>query len=106
MKAGTEAQDQAHVRETEAGPTPQEESRLQPLSAALAPRLYTDAGVLEAEQEAIFARTWQLAGHVAEAAAGSGLAGNVVAAALGDDEPIAADAILAHDAGDLGDAEQ
>lgn len=66
MKAGTEAQDQAHVRETEAGPTPQEESRLQPLSAALAPRLYTDAGVLEAEQEAIFARTWQLAGHVAD----------------------------------------
>ncbi len=66
MKAGTEAQDQAHVRETEAGPTPQEDSRLQPLSAALAPRLYTDAGVLEAEQEAIFARTWQLAGHVAD----------------------------------------
>ncbi len=66
MKAGTEAQDQAHVRETEAGPTPQEESRPRPLSAALAPRLYTDAGVLEAEQEAIFARTWQLAGHVAD----------------------------------------
>ncbi|HWE12852.1 MAG TPA: aromatic ring-hydroxylating dioxygenase subunit alpha [Solirubrobacteraceae bacterium] len=32
---------------------------------ALEPHLYTDQGVLEAEQELIFERTWQLAGHVA-----------------------------------------
>lgn len=32
--------------------------------AALAPRLYTDPAVLQAEQELIFERTWQLAGHV------------------------------------------
>jgi choline monooxygenase len=31
---------------------------------ALAPRLYTDPDLLEAEQELIFERTWQLAGHV------------------------------------------
>jgi choline monooxygenase len=31
---------------------------------ALAPRLYTDPSLLEAEQELIFERTWQLAGHV------------------------------------------
>jgi Rieske 2Fe-2S family protein len=32
--------------------------------AALEPRLYTDPQVLESEQELIFERTWQLAGHV------------------------------------------
>jgi Rieske 2Fe-2S family protein len=32
--------------------------------AALARRLYTDPSLLEAEQELIFERTWQLAGHV------------------------------------------
>jgi choline monooxygenase len=31
---------------------------------ALEPRLYTDAALLAAEQELIFERTWQLAGHV------------------------------------------
>ena len=33
---------------------------------ALEPRLYTDPGLLEAEQELIFERTWQLAGHVSQ----------------------------------------
>jgi Rieske 2Fe-2S family protein len=33
---------------------------------ALEPRLYLDPEVLEAEQECIFERTWQLIGHVAE----------------------------------------
>ncbi len=32
--------------------------------AALEPRLYTDATLLEPEQELIFERTWQLAGHI------------------------------------------
>ncbi len=32
---------------------------------ALEPRLYTDPGLLEPEQELIFERTWQLAGHIA-----------------------------------------
>jgi Rieske 2Fe-2S family protein len=36
-----------------------------PSGVALEPRLYTDPAVLEAEQELIFERTWQLAGHVA-----------------------------------------
>src|SRR5438309_600937 len=31
---------------------------------ALEPRLYTDPQLLDAEQELIFERTWQLAGHV------------------------------------------
>ena len=35
-----------------------------PSGLALAPRLYTDPELLEAEQELIFERTWQLAGHV------------------------------------------
>jgi phenylpropionate dioxygenase-like ring-hydroxylating dioxygenase large terminal subunit len=35
-----------------------------PPGLALEPRLYTDPAVLEAEQELIFERTWQLAGHV------------------------------------------
>ncbi len=38
---------------------------------ALAPRFYTDPTLLEAEQELIFERTWQLAGHVS-ALAGPG----------------------------------
>jgi choline monooxygenase len=33
---------------------------------ALDPRLYRDPGVLELEQRRIFARTWQLAGHVSQ----------------------------------------
>ena len=36
-----------------------------PASAALDPRLYVDPEVAAREQEAIFARSWQLAGHVA-----------------------------------------
>ncbi|MGI8505618.1 MAG: aromatic ring-hydroxylating oxygenase subunit alpha [Solirubrobacteraceae bacterium] len=32
---------------------------------ALEPRLYTDPGLIEPEQQLIFERTWQLAGHVA-----------------------------------------
>jgi choline monooxygenase len=39
---------------------------------ALAPRLYTDPAVLEAEQELIFERTWQLAGHVSQLKAPGG----------------------------------
>ena len=35
-----------------------------PSAVALEPHLYTDPGVLELEQELIFERTWQLAGHV------------------------------------------
>jgi choline monooxygenase len=35
-----------------------------PSGTALEPRLYTDPALLEAEQELIFERTWQLAGHV------------------------------------------
>src|SRR5262245_52326286 len=31
---------------------------------ALEPRFYTDLDVLEVEQESIFERTWQLAGHI------------------------------------------
>jgi choline monooxygenase len=34
-------------------------------ATALTPRLYTDPALLPAEQELIFERTWQLAGHVA-----------------------------------------
>jgi choline monooxygenase len=34
------------------------------LGTALEPRLYTDPALLEIEQELIFERTWQLAGHV------------------------------------------
>lgn len=36
------------------------------LSAAMDPALYLDPAVVEAEQGAIFERTWQLAGHVAD----------------------------------------
>jgi choline monooxygenase len=36
------------------------------LPAALSARLYRDPEVLELEQERIFARTWQLAGHVSQ----------------------------------------
>src|SRR5690349_13682324 len=36
---------------------------------ALEPRFYTDPAVLAAEQELIFERTWQLAGHVSSLAA-------------------------------------
>ncbi len=35
-----------------------------PTGAALEPRLYTDPDLLDAEQEFIFERTWQLVGHV------------------------------------------
>jgi choline monooxygenase len=44
-----------HAVTTEAGPA---------LGEALDPRLYLDPDVLEAEQERIFERTWQLIGHV------------------------------------------
>ncbi|MGZ4168871.1 MAG: aromatic ring-hydroxylating oxygenase subunit alpha [Solirubrobacteraceae bacterium] len=37
-----------------------------PSGVALEPRCYTDPSLLEAEQEHIFERTWQLAGHVAQ----------------------------------------
>ena len=36
------------------------------LPRALSPRFYRDPAVLELEQERIFARTWQFAGHVSE----------------------------------------
>ena len=35
-----------------------------PIAEALEPRLYLDPGLMEAEQERIFERTWQLIGHV------------------------------------------
>ena len=35
-----------------------------PSGVALEPGVYTDPSLLEAEQELIFERTWQLAGHV------------------------------------------
>jgi choline monooxygenase len=34
------------------------------MPAALSPRHYLDASLLEAEQRLIFERTWQLAGHI------------------------------------------
>jgi choline monooxygenase len=37
-----------------------------PAGTALEPRMYTDPALLEAEQELIFERTWQLAGHVSQ----------------------------------------
>jgi choline monooxygenase len=37
-----------------------------PLSAALEPNLYLEPEVVRLEQEAIFERTWQLAGHVSD----------------------------------------
>src|ERR1700727_2836259 len=43
-------------------PTPTASST--PSGIALEPRLYTDPAVLEAEQELIFERTWQLMGHI------------------------------------------
>jgi choline monooxygenase len=36
------------------------------IPAALSPRLYRDPAVLEVEQRKIFARTWQLAGHISQ----------------------------------------
>jgi choline monooxygenase len=39
-----------------------------PQSTALDPRLYVDPAALEREQAAIFARSWQLAGHVEDVA--------------------------------------
>jgi choline monooxygenase len=36
------------------------------IPAALSPRLYRDPEVLEVEQRQIFARTWQLAGHISQ----------------------------------------
>jgi len=38
----------------------------EPIPAALSPHLYRDPDVLELEQRRIFARTWQLAGHVSQ----------------------------------------
>ena len=43
---------------------PQSPSPRRAAGTALEPRLYTDPSLLEAEQELIFERTWQLAGHV------------------------------------------
>jgi choline monooxygenase len=40
-----------------------------PSSTPLAPELYVDPAALAREQEAIFARSWQLAGHVADLSA-------------------------------------
>ena len=37
-----------------------------PSGRALSPAMYTDPGLLEAEQRLIFERTWQLIGHVAD----------------------------------------
>ena len=39
-----------------------------PTNPALGPELYDDLAVLHAEHETIFARTWQLGGHVSEVA--------------------------------------
>ena len=39
-----------------------------PTTAALEPHLYVDPASLQLEQDAIFGRTWQLAGHVADVA--------------------------------------
>src|SRR5215213_10035941 len=39
------------------------------MTTALEPDLYVDPAALAREQEAIFARSWQLAGHVADVAA-------------------------------------
>jgi phenylpropionate dioxygenase-like ring-hydroxylating dioxygenase large terminal subunit len=38
----------------------------EPLSAALEPNLYLEPEIVRLEQEAIFERTWQLAGHVSD----------------------------------------
>jgi choline monooxygenase len=40
-----------------------------PAPSALDPQLYVDPGMLQREQDAIFARSWQLGGHVADVAA-------------------------------------
>ena len=40
-----------------------------PIAEALEPRLYLDPELIEAEQERIFERTWQLIGHVSAVAA-------------------------------------
>jgi Rieske 2Fe-2S family protein len=51
-----------HMDTTVASPTPTPT----PTGTALEPHLYTDPALLEAEQELIFERTWQLAGHVSQ----------------------------------------
>jgi choline monooxygenase len=43
---------------------PANPGRSRSVGAALHPRFYTDASLLELEQELIFERTWQLAGHL------------------------------------------
>jgi choline monooxygenase len=52
-----------------------------PITAALDPRLYVDPESLEREQQAIFARTWQLAGHIADVAT----SGRYLTAHVGDE---------------------
>jgi Rieske 2Fe-2S family protein len=47
-----------------AGSTPGTPAERAAAGSALEPRLYTDPSLLEAEQELIFERTWQLAGHI------------------------------------------
>jgi phenylpropionate dioxygenase-like ring-hydroxylating dioxygenase large terminal subunit len=42
------------------------ETTIAPTGVALDPRLYTDPSLQDAEQELIFSRTWQLAGHVGQ----------------------------------------
>ena len=56
-----------------------------PGSAALDPRLYVDPQALGREQDAIFARSWQLAGHVADMAR----PGSYVTARIGSDSVLA-----------------
>jgi Rieske 2Fe-2S family protein len=51
---------------TAAPPTPSTNPAPTLSGVALEPRYYTDPTLLEAEQELIFERTWQLAGHVAQ----------------------------------------
>jgi Rieske 2Fe-2S family protein len=52
--------------DTAVNPAPHARSRstYTPSGIALEPSVYTDPSLLEAEQELIFERTWQLAGHV------------------------------------------
>ena len=51
-----------------------------PSGIALEPRYYTDPSLEAAEQERIFERTWQLAGHVSQLAT----AGSYITAAAGN----------------------
>src|SRR3954447_23628339 len=50
----------------EAGPAVPAATDRAPLSPALEPNLYLEPEIVRLEQEAIFERTWQLAGHVSD----------------------------------------